>query len=310
MLALAAILGAWPKAQAAPEDIAKYADPGVQVAQLMEGGGAVIVSSLNILANGDLITIAFVSRDQAASVGVTVAGKWAVIGRISKDQGRSWGPAFRVVDSPADGSRTAVDPTTVVAGGKILVIAPMSGPPKPPFDYGDLKLWKVESADHGATWSQPAEIPIPRARPCVSGRPGITLGDGTILVPYWWDFMFQTGANGMAVIGDIPCVSGTLISQDGGATWQLSTDVYGEWSAQAAGFFVQLWRAGLAEYDELEGIAWEWSSIDGALCKAPLAKECGGSNPADRGKKWTQTQRAHRRAWRPALDYRQRGQGA
>ena len=98
----------------------------------------------------------------------------------------------------------------------------------------------MESADHGATWSQPAEIPIPRARPCVSGRPGITLGDGTILVPYWWDFMFQTGANGMAVIGDIPCVSGTLISKDGGATWQLSTDVYGEWSAQAAGFFVPL----------------------------------------------------------------------
>jgi hypothetical protein len=232
LLALAAILGAWPRAQAAPEDIAKYADPGVQVAQLMEGGGAVIVSSLNILVNGDLFTIAFVSRDQAASVGVTVAGKLAVIGRISKDQGRSWGPAFRVVDSPADGSRTAVDPTTVVAGGKILVLAPMSGPPQPPFDYGDLKVWKVESNDNGATWSLPVEIPIPRARPCVSGRPGITLGDGTILVPYWWDFMFQTGANGMAVIGDIPCVSGTLISRDAGSTWQLSTDVYGEWSVQ------------------------------------------------------------------------------
>ena len=58
------------------------------------------------------------------------------------------------------------------------------------------------------------------------------LGDGTILVPYWWDFMFQIGSKGMAEIGDIPCVSGTMISADGGATWELSTDVYGQWSAR------------------------------------------------------------------------------
>jgi hypothetical protein len=32
---------------------------------------------------------------------------------------------------------------------------------------------------------------------------------------------------------------------------------------RAAGFFRQSWRAGLAEYDDLEGIAWEWPSIDG-----------------------------------------------
>jgi hypothetical protein len=45
-----------------------------------------------------------------------------------------------------------------------------------------------------------------------------------------------------------------------------------------------LWRAGLAEYDEMEGIAWRWQSIDGAMHKAPLAIECVGPNPADRGR--------------------------
>lgn len=30
-------------------------------------------------------------------------------------------------------------------------------------------------------------------------------------------------------------------------------------------------EAGLAEYDELEGIAWRWQSIDAAMFKAPLA---------------------------------------
>jgi transposase len=79
---------------------------------------------------------------------------------------------------------------------------------------------------------------------------------------------------------------------------------------RAAGFFRQLWRAGLAEYDDLEGIAWEWQSIDGALGKAPLALEAVGNNPTDRGKKRHQTQFVDRRDWRPALAYRQRGQPA
>jgi transposase len=56
-----------------------------------------------------------------------------------------------------------------------------------------------------------------------------------------------------------------------------------EW--EQAGFFEALWRAGLAEYDEMEGIAWRWQSVDGAMMKAPLAQEAVGPNPTDRGKK-------------------------
>lgn len=79
---------------------------------------------------------------------------------------------------------------------------------------------------------------------------------------------------------------------------------------ERAGFFTTIWREGLAEYDGMHGIAWEWQSIDGALGKAPLARECVGPNPTDRGKKWTQTQSAHRRQWRPALARRRRSQPA
>ena len=52
-----------------------------------------------------------------------------------------------------------------------------------------------------------------------------------------------------------------------------------------AGFFLSLWRAGLAEYDEMEGISWQWQSIDGAMIKAPMALEEVGRNPTDRGEK-------------------------
>jgi transposase len=78
-----------------------------------------------------------------------------------------------------------------------------------------------------------------------------------------------------------------------------------EW--KAAGVFVKLWRKGLAEYDEMEGIAWAWQSIDGAMVKAPLAQEAVGPNPTDRGKKGEQAKRPRRRAWNPAVVSRERG---
>lgn len=81
-----------------------------------------------------------------------------------------------------------------------------------------------------------------------------------------------------------------------------------EW--EQSGFFRELWRAGLAEYDDMEGIAWQWQSVDGALLKAPLAQESVGPNPTDRGKKWEQADAVGRRAWRPAIPHRDRSQSS
>jgi putative transposase len=55
-----------------------------------------------------------------------------------------------------------------------------------------------------------------------------------------------------------------------------------EWTS--AGVFVNLWARGLAEYDELKGLDWEWLAMDGAMTKAPLGGERTGKNPTDRGK--------------------------
>lgn len=58
-----------------------------------------------------------------------------------------------------------------------------------------------------------------------------------------------------------------------------------EW--ERAGFFERLWEAELARYDELEGIEWEWQSVDGVMTKAPLGSadsEVRGPNPTDRAK--------------------------
>lgn len=79
-----------------------------------------------------------------------------------------------------------------------------------------------------------------------------------------------------------------------------------EW--ERAGFFESLWQAGLAEYDDMAGIAWRWQSVDGALMKAPLAQEAVGPNPTDRGKTGKQASLAGGRPWRPLVAHRDRGQ--
>ncbi len=40
-----------------------------------------------------------------------------------------------------------------------------------------------------------------------------------------------------------------------------------------AGVFLKLWRAGVEQFDELQGIDWSWLSMDGAMTKAPLGGE-------------------------------------
>ncbi|MGH8066363.1 MAG: IS5 family transposase [Candidatus Entotheonellia bacterium] len=55
-----------------------------------------------------------------------------------------------------------------------------------------------------------------------------------------------------------------------------------EWAA--AGVFLAFWEQGLAVYEALQGIDWEWLAMDGAMTKAPLGGEKVGKNPTDRGK--------------------------
>ena len=62
-------------------------------------------------------------------------------------------------------------------------------------------------------------------------------------------------------------------------------DRFQEW--ERAGFFEELWGARLAEYDEMEGIEWEWQAIDGVMTKAPLGRDATGKNPTDRAKSGT-----------------------
>src|SRR5260370_11222425 len=73
-----------------------------------------------------------------------------------------------------------------------------------------------------------------------------------------------------------------------------STTVYDRFRAwEADGFFGRLWAAGLAEFDEVVGIDWEWQRLDGVMTKAPFGRAATAEaegirhNPTDRGKHGT-----------------------
>ena len=59
-----------------------------------------------------------------------------------------------------------------------------------------------------------------------------------------------------------------------------------------AGVFRKLWELGLLEYDRLQGIDWEWLSMDGAMTKSPLGGEKNRAKPYRPRKAWHQKERA------------------
>jgi putative transposase len=59
-------------------------------------------------------------------------------------------------------------------------------------------------------------------------------------------------------------------------------DRYQQWVQ--ADVFLKLWRAGVNQFDELQGLDWAWLSMDGTITKAPLGGEATGPNPTDRAK--------------------------
>ena len=74
---------------------------------------------------------------------------------------------------------------------------------------------------------------------------------------------------------------------------------------EAAGFFQALWEAGLAEYEQMQGIAWHWHISE---AKVAPAQPTAGATPAARRKKGQSVATVGARPWRPVVTHRKRGQ--
>jgi transposase len=76
-------------------------------------------------------------------------------------------------------------------------------------------------------------------------------------------------------------VAGILYVLRTGCQWKAMPREFGSGSAiheyfqewVRLGVFEKLWRLALEEYDEFQGIDWDWQSLDGAMTKSPLGGE-------------------------------------
>ena len=73
-------------------------------------------------------------------------------------------------------------------------------------------------------------------------------------------------------------------------------DRFQEWVK--AEVFLKLWKAGVEKFDELQGIDWDWLSMDGAMTKAPLGGEKNRSESDRPRQERRQTERADGGPWR------------
>lgn len=129
------------------------------------------------------------------------------------------------------------------------------------------KKRKSRSRKSGSSWRLPEELwarlepLLPRYRTSRrGGRPRADLKQVARGVFY----VLRTGCQWKAV----PCEYGS------GSTLHR---YFQEWTSR--GVFRRLWKASLLQYDERQGIAWNWQSMDGAMTKSPLGGEKYGQKP-------------------------------
>ena len=147
------------------------------------------------------------------------ASSTRIVGAFSSDGGRHWDKPETIIDTPlGDG-----DPAVVLAPDEIQVYS--TTVPGGPLAYSET--WKSTRKFGGNTWNSPVKMPAHHKYEVGKNHIGLTLSDGTLLMPYSWDVLLEE-ATPVAGEGSMKLKSGALRSQDGGKTWTPGGDMFVE----------------------------------------------------------------------------------
>jgi lysophospholipase L1-like esterase len=142
-----------------------------------------------------------------------------IVGAFSTDGGRHWDKLETVIDTPlGDG-----DPAVVLAPDEIQVYS--TTVPGGPLTYSET--WKSTRKFNGSTWSPAVKMPAHHKYEVGKNHIGLTLSDGTLLMPYSWDVLLEETMP-VAGEGSMKLKSGVLRSHDGGETWTAGGDMFVE----------------------------------------------------------------------------------
>lgn len=193
------------------------------------------------------------------------AGHIGIKGRLdwitSEDGGKTWSKPTMIVDSPYDDRNPAA---YVTKDGKIVVLyaeASMydeNGQWSP--KSGFYKLFQVESADGGKTWSEKKSIEFEgHVNYNVYGQ-GIILANGDVLVPWYWSG------------------GGFIRSTDGGKTWSAPQVIMRDGCSEIA--FVEIAANELLAIARADGLFALRSNDNGKTWSAPVRITDKGLHPA------------------------------
>ena len=152
------------------------------------------------LANGDLLAV-WTANSKGDPVN-------HIHGSISSDGGRTWAPN-RVLFQ--DAAKADDDPNILVNGRRVMVFTTRVTVPN-----RIEKSWilMTGSDDFGRTWSDPAEVAIPRQYVVGKQADGIRLRDGTLMMGIAWDKWPEMGMAAKTE-GEMDLTTGVLLSKDG-----------------------------------------------------------------------------------------------
>jgi lysophospholipase L1-like esterase len=147
------------------------------------------------------------------------SGKMRIAGAFSRDGGRHWDKPETIIDTPlAD-----CDPAIILTPDEIQVYSTT----RPGGDIVYTEAWKSSRKYNGNAWSQPVKMPAHHKYEVGKNHIGLTLADGTLVMPYSWDALLEE-EKPVGSEGGMKLKSGVLRSRDGGRSWTPGGDMFVE----------------------------------------------------------------------------------
>ncbi|MBP1996301.1 exo-alpha-sialidase [Paenibacillus eucommiae] len=126
-----------------------------------------------------------------------------VVGKISKDGGRTWGDRFIIQENIAQGNVTNQGIVRLKSGALALFFAWLD-------DFEHISLHMIRSFDEGRTWSAPLNMTPYAGYQVTANDRAVILSSGRIILPL--------GGNTEAIPGKVGAF--TIYSDDEGETWE------------------------------------------------------------------------------------------
>jgi len=159
--------------------------------------------------NGDLLCVFYAGYDHVSLPNAALPRGARVCAVRSTDDGRTWGPATIVADTPWDDRDPSI---ACLSDGTLLCnwFTYQSGPtPEAPTQRPTYKeLWLARSSDQGHTWSEPHLIPNTAGAHWGCSSPIVELTDHALLWPIYREY-----------VEPLRTWSAVIRSTDGGRRW-------------------------------------------------------------------------------------------